>query len=191
MNYQTVTLTLADGRQAVYSGPEQISEADAATIVKVSITEGRPMPEGCEWTVLGSRAEVGVDAAKDDDDITAIVRYWNSKDGLQRVNKVTQQRRTKLRARLREPLFRDNWKRIIDTIAAIPFYTGRNEQGWVANIDWFVRNDTGYVRIMERPEFNNCGRKPQGQSMRDKIYEQIAAQRRMKDAKSGTSANPN
>jgi hypothetical protein len=44
---QTIILTLADGRKAVYTGPKQMEPGDS--IREITATEGRPLPEGCSW----------------------------------------------------------------------------------------------------------------------------------------------
>ena len=45
--FQTVILTLSDGRKANFTGPAQLFDGDS--IVKVDATVAMPLPKGQEW----------------------------------------------------------------------------------------------------------------------------------------------
>lgn len=77
------------------------------------------------------------------------MNYWNSKDNLPKVNAFTSTRKRQLIARLKEPVFADSWQQMIDKLSVSPFYTGENDRKWKANIDWILKNDTNYIKILE------------------------------------------
>jgi len=79
----------------------------------------------------------------------AIQEYWNSKDNLPRIRSMTDSRKNKLKTRLMEDDFAENWKMIIDKIAASSFCTGGNNRRWKADIDWLLANSTNYIKVLE------------------------------------------
>lgn len=73
--------------------------------------------------------------------------YWNMRRGAPRCTKMTTARKRKLQARWGEPGFRDQWKDSIDRVAEA---RGCNSGfGWVANFDWWVLNDTNWLKVLE------------------------------------------
>ncbi|GAH08449.1 unnamed protein product [marine sediment metagenome] len=90
-----------------------------------------------------------------------VAEYWNSKKRLPKCRYMTDSRMRKLAARLKEPLFADNWKLIIDKMEASDFVTGniianasyyvtnKDVRSWKATIDWLLANDTNYVKVLE------------------------------------------
>jgi len=79
----------------------------------------------------------------------AIQDYWNSKTKLPKIRTMTDTRKNKLKTRLMEDDFAENWKMIIDKIAASSFCTGNNNRGWKADIDWLLTNSANYIKILE------------------------------------------
>jgi hypothetical protein len=78
-----------------------------------------------------------------------VVSYWNSKaPNIKEVQAVAGERERSLRARMNEPFFLANWQAAIDRIAESDFCTGRNDRGWVADFDFFVRPET-VIKVME------------------------------------------
>lgn len=75
--------------------------------------------------------------------------YWNSKEKLPAIKSFTPGRVKKLRARMAEPIFRDNWQAIIDKLNRSDFHTGGNDRRWRADVDWLLKNDTNYIKIWE------------------------------------------
>ena len=57
-------------------------------------------------------------------------------------------RRQIMAARLREKFFADNWAKALVKIPQTPFLTGKNERGWKADFDWFLKPES-VIRIME------------------------------------------
>jgi len=78
-----------------------------------------------------------------------LLTYWNNQPNLPVVRKMTDSRRKKLIARMREADFADHWQEIVDRIAASSFCTGGGTTGWKASFDWLIANDTNYAKVLE------------------------------------------
>jgi len=69
--------------------------------------------------------------------------------------KITTTRKEHLQARWKEPLFRERYEEMFRKAAQIPWLRGEcpspGHEGWVGSLDYLIRNDTNYVRILERP----------------------------------------
>jgi len=105
---------------------------------------------------------------------TAFFDRWNRKPGLPKIRAITNGRKAKLRARLREKTFADNWGKIIDQIAASDFLIGKNDRGWRADIDWVLANDTNYAKVLEG-KYNGGNGRLQPRPVR---FDEKAAQQR-------------
>lgn len=75
--------------------------------------------------------------------------YWNGKENLPTIRKITPQRKAQLKTRMQEPDFAENWEGIIDRVAASAFCTGKNDRGWKADIDWILKNSGNYTKVLE------------------------------------------
>lgn len=75
--------------------------------------------------------------------------YWNSKPNLSHIQRMTNERKKKLTARMKERIFVEHWQEVIDRISASAFCTGGGEKGWKASVDWLLSNSTNYVKVME------------------------------------------
>ncbi len=53
-DYQTVTLILADGRRASYTGAAQMDPNNPPKVVGVEVSIPRPLPDGVEFSDLAS-----------------------------------------------------------------------------------------------------------------------------------------
>lgn len=70
---------------------------------------------------------------------------WNataSELHLSRVVAFSDQRRSALRARLRDPFWREHWRDALNAIRDCPFLLGQGERGWVIDFDFFLRPNT-------------------------------------------------
>ena len=75
--------------------------------------------------------------------------HWNLlPEPFPRIRAMSSGRKTALRARLKEPQWRKDWKDAIETMKGCDFLKGVNKRGWVANVDFFLRPET-VTRIME------------------------------------------
>jgi len=82
-------------------------------------------------------------------DGSAFVSLWNSKDRLPKIKTLTNRRCKALKVRMSEKQFAENLPLIIDKVAGSDFLCGQNDRKWRADIDWLLKNDTNYVKILE------------------------------------------
>lgn len=75
-----------------------------------------------------------------------------------KVESLSKGRKGKLQARLKEPLFVDNFSKIFTTIKNTPFLCGDNDRGWKADFDWIITNDTNYAKVLEGKYNDNNGK---------------------------------
>ena len=80
----------------------------------------------------------------------AFQNHWNSHPSLKRCRSMTKDRKRKLAIRAEGADFRENWSAAIDALTTIPFYRGENDRGWRADVDWFLRNDSNWVKGLEQ-----------------------------------------
>lgn len=100
---------------------------------------------GFSWSTDDTQADVAAAYAR-------VVAYWNEHRGKPKVAQLTKARREKLKARFAEPTFAERWQEAIDRIAKAPadaFCNGGNDRGWRLDLDFFIKNDTNYVRVLE------------------------------------------
>ncbi len=77
------------------------------------------------------------------DDITA---EWNSAMGQN--CRPTPKRQRQAAARLKDPWWRDNWRKAIAKAKASEFCNGENDRGWRADLEWFLQPDTS-TKLLE------------------------------------------
>ena len=73
---------------------------------------------------------------------------WN-KSLYPKVKVLTEQRKIKLKSRLLEKDFVSNINKILRIIKETPFLQGDNDNGWQADFDWLIKNDTNYIKVLE------------------------------------------
>lgn len=88
----------------------------------------------------------------------ALIDKWNSLP-LRKCLLLSEKRKSAISARLREDFFKDNWKGAMDKVVASDFCLGKNDRGWKADLDWFLRPDT-VAKIMEG-KYDNAPFQPQ------------------------------
>jgi hypothetical protein len=76
------------------------------------------------------------------DIIAPIFEKWATMEGVPRITTITESRKKLAHARMKEPFFRENWIAGMEAIRQSPFLTGKNDRGWKADIDWFLRPDS-------------------------------------------------
>ena len=80
-----------------------------------------------------------------------VVSHWNkiaSASGLKKIIKLTPERKRHLNARISEDYFLEYWDQAIIRISRSGFCNGKNDRGWIADFDFFLRPGT-LVKIME------------------------------------------
>ena len=78
----------------------------------------------------------------------SLLELWNSTN-LTQVKHLSSARKEKLYQRLASQHFRDNYEDAIKKLALSSFALGKNDRGWKASVDWFISNDTNYVKAIE------------------------------------------
>lgn len=86
---------------------------------------------------------------------------WNSKASLRKVAVMSPGRSTALRARRTDAYFAANWRAALDRIAKSDFCAGKNDRGWRADFDFFLRPDT-VAKVMEGKYDNRGQPQPSG-----------------------------
>ncbi len=81
--------------------------------------------------------------------------FWNEHKNLPPIRSMVADRSVKLTTRCTEAEFVQNWKEIIDKLARSTWHTGHNDHKWKATVDWILKNETNYLKILERAESNN------------------------------------
>ena len=56
--------------------------------------------------------------------------------------RMTDKRKRTIENRLCNSFWVENWRKALDLVKASAFCSGKNDRGWVADIDWFIRPDT-------------------------------------------------
>lgn len=88
----------------------------------------------------------------------AIMELWNDCPCLTPIRSISKKRHTAFMARLKDPFFNDNWDAAIRKMGASDFCTGKNDRGWKADFEFFLRPDS-VLKIMEGKYDNKtCGR---------------------------------
>lgn len=94
-----------------------------------------------------------------------IADFWNSKCGdfLPKIQKLSEARKQKIKARLTEFGESDAWmptiENIFNQIASSDFLRGENSHNWQATFDWVFENPKNWVKIIEGNYDNNRGKK--------------------------------
>jgi len=86
-----------------------------------------------------------------------IADAWNELNGLPKVERLTDKRKTSLRSRLSDPYWRENWQRAMEQIPSSDFLSGRKTK-WRATFDWFIRPES-VVKIIEG-QYHDGARQP-------------------------------
>lgn len=105
---------------------------------------------------------------------------WNATAetcGLPQCREMTPKRKRALSARMKSESWRDSWQGALNKLAQIPFYVGKNERNWRADVDYFLRPDT-VTKVLERgeePTTNNSkSRNSRANELRDAHLRQNA-----------------
>lgn len=92
-----------------------------------------------------------------------IADKWNSICGayLPKVLKLSEARKQKIKARLKEIGNREAWmptiEAIFEEVAASDFLKGRNDKGWTATFDWLFDSPKNWVKVLEGNYSNHRG----------------------------------
>lgn len=139
-------------RKKILSEKESTSEKNPATSDLIPATS-----EKNPTIIKETQGKKDKDLFRDDKPKTkntpeGFIQHWNSFDRLPPVRAFSKERRDKLAARVKEETFREHWQEIIRKLAGSAFHTGQNDRGWRAGVDWILKNDTNYLKILELPD---------------------------------------
>lgn len=77
-----------------------------------------------------------------------MLRIWNATQ-LPQIISWSKEREIKLAERFKSEHFQQNWKEAIIKLSQSEFATGNGPSGWKADINWFLNNDTNYLKVLE------------------------------------------
>ena len=94
---------------------------------------------------------------KNEELVNKLIEVYNSYDVFPKVIAVTKKRKQKINSRLKDV----GYDRLIDAFALASksdFLTGKNDNNWKADFDWFVENDTNCIKVLENKYSNKQAR---------------------------------
>ena len=77
-----------------------------------------------------------------------IIESWNNLR-LPKVTNLTSSRKRHLKARLKEPMFVNNWEELFMKVKRSDFLTGKNGYDWKVDFSWIIANNNNYVKVLE------------------------------------------
>jgi hypothetical protein len=85
--------------------------------------------------------------------IQGLADGWNeivaTEDGFKKVTKLTDDRKKRIRARLRTHPEEEFWNKVLNKIPRVPFLSGKNDRKWRADFDFLIKNDENALKIYE------------------------------------------
>lgn len=97
---------------------------------------------------------------------------WNQHKNLPGIAFMSSDRKKKLALRCQIEQFRDNWRHMLDVMNTESEFLGQNRSGWRANVDFLLRNDINWVRVIEKypPQAEE---RPTGLSPKEQLLQRI------------------
>lgn len=78
---------------------------------------------------------------------------WNNivatEEGFKKVAKLTEDRRKRIRLRLKAHPESEFWNKVLNKIPMVPFLSGKNDRKWRADFDFLIKNDENALKIYE------------------------------------------
>lgn len=112
-------------------------------------------------------------------DADLVVKFWNESK-LPKVQTISDDRSTSLRARLKDTWWIANYGEGIKKADASPFCHGTNNRGWKATFDWFIQPGT-LVKIMEGKYDRSGNATTSNQSAADRKTERAKGEYALKE----------
>ena len=85
--------------------------------------------------------------------IQDLTNGWNeivaTEEGFKKVAKLTEDRKKRIRARLKAHPELDFWNSVLNKIPRVPFLAGKNDRKWRADFDFLIKNDENALKIYE------------------------------------------
>ena len=154
---QLLAATRRPGRTTVYrlKSISAWSPSFDGAVSKVPTSPHKPIPDHQSQSDTDEGIPIKGNPKKDSSPVPPyqgeaeeLVDLWNSLKGLPEITNLSSGRRRALQRRLRETHFKENWRAAIRRVGASSFCTGQGPNGWKANVDWFLRENT-VAKIME------------------------------------------
>jgi len=141
---------------------DEIRDFDRSTIglSKVSRTETETLTE----TETETLTEVNPIS-----EIQEAVDAWNilaTEFDLSKCQKITDTRRSKLKARLKDVGGLSGWECALEKVRGSPFLLGENDRAWTADID-FMLQEKSFTKLMEGGYDRNTSKQSNGRSTKD------------------------
>jgi hypothetical protein len=115
-----------------------------------SITNGQPTDNQRITTIESIKAGEALKQEGIHMDTCALEfqEYWNSHGRLPRIKKMTPGRIRALTQAMEDQDFRTGWNEAVEKLSQSGFHTGGGENGWVADVDWFLKEDN-WMKCLE------------------------------------------
>ena len=85
---------------------------------------------------------------KDEELINKLIENYNSLNVFPKVMVLTEKRKRKIKSRLKDVGY-DNLIKAFNIASESDFLTGKNDNKWKADFDWFICNDTNCIKVLE------------------------------------------
>ena len=118
------------------------SSSSSSSSIPLSLPDTKEEEREDEAVHVGFWPELTKEESPKKDIIAPIFEKWATMEGVPRITTITESRKKLAHARMKEPFFRENWIAGMEAIRYSPFLTGKNDRGWKADIDWFLRPDS-------------------------------------------------
>ena len=115
--------------------------------------------------------------AEEVDEIKTAVMLYNEmaeRAGLAQAQKISQARKTSLKARLKDAGGIEGWKIALQKVEKSEFCKGKNDRGWKVDFDFLVR-ESSFIKIMEGKYDEKHSTKSSGKSQAGDLREQASA----------------
>lgn len=134
--------------------PQSIAEQSRADSDGITGAENAPDPVGSQLPLITPDSPPAPPPDPVADMRKDLVERWNAiGNGVPRVLRVTPDRTKQMNTRLGEKLFRENYRDILDRVAASSFlrgeHPGKGHENWKVDFDWIIQNEKNYVRVLE------------------------------------------
>lgn len=93
----------------------------------------------------------------------SLIDFYNDKNIFPKLLKLTDTRKRKIDARIKEQGY-DNIIKAIDIASKSDFLIGKNERSWKMDFDWLISNDTNIVKILEGKYSNKKAKEEKGRA---------------------------
>jgi hypothetical protein len=149
--------------------PESLKETFRERSVNVSGT--LPQTFGNSGTGTGTGTGTGEEGATSSPPPPDIVAAWNALGKPFPQVRMTDSRKKSLAARWKDAFWRDHWQQALESLPESAFASGKNDRGWIADLEWFLKPDS-VAKITEGKYANNAPtRRPGFQTHDDRVGE--------------------